>query len=1471
MAASQALPEPMNSQPHHSKVKVSITLADPTFVAGTHVAGKLEMECRADKGLGIGIMMVELFAIQELSSRDHSATSTFLHSRRLFQGPTLPPSNAVQAHPMPGDPPLPQHYYHARRGHSTFLFRIPIPPTSPSSISFGPGLAKVRYELRASVGVFWKNERRLVVDKRPIDVVEAYPYEEIMGKIPEAIVVGENGKLWMQGKIVGSVIVAGESAYLELQVKNHSGKKNTGLTLTLSRTLYLPGSSTGQNRGTPVHISDTLITVPFRGAEYIIPPGAEGVANLVFDVPKHARGVRGGTLDGEELEGGHGLRHSDSLFEIRCKVEVKLTMGMGSKDIILDVPVEVVHPRALPPPQEAPGPFSQQYTPSEPMANPAPYPDYNPYYAARPISPSPLPMAYIDPIHNQIWLPPPPIPPQSPLGYPYLSQSPATHEHYQPVQLFGAPQAYYASPTLVPPQQTLLPPLNGAIGHGGYPPRPSSAGPIVTSSQAHPTEISGLPAPLQPASLLPLPQLSHQSQGPPSLQNMEPQAGKGERAFRVTQHLRMSSRNRSVSPQSHRYPLAVPPMATLNESHVQDSLNSAAPAGASAPFNGGELSPTNILSPPLLLPNDAGISPSSPEDQIVHSPRPQLTPKHSFTRDPVLGDTVKSERVEELEKMADAVGRKSRDLSCDLPKGVDLLSITATKAKEEKDDLNMNKTLPGPPVPSGKLLTPLPGRARADLYFASDNNDTAVPETTPLPSDQTPPTPALLAVLPSRHRAEKNELQTESGLDALERRLLAEVGTRKMDIRHIAKDQRPDVRNVLPIDTSVSPLRTASILIPQKSPEPLHDSAISSLTLAGGLAGDESDGEFDGRTHRAGRSGGGSSDGRGEARGGLHMHMRERARAGTPTRDMEEEREHKEGEKGKERKTSGKKKDRTSNKSAAKGRVAAWLGGIHPDVPPQEQIIPPSPSVLRNPHSPFELEDDESSSPPNPLGSEDPWAAPLPEPEPEVTKDTTAPNPRSSGFVPIATLKRNTIHPPPLLLRDTSVSEEARRVQDIWSSSPPAVYDFRGPKTPLAITPIAPPLSIRTDRRVSPPSAKPTPTMPAVKPNMPLSYSAAARSKPKTPEPPKVRATSPLPPPLPPPKAPVASPPRNGVHSIYPPRQPPSLPPKPSFASPPRGRTQISYPPQKPVDVEVKYDIRSARGGRGGKVTAVANLWSSGAINSNANGKGKEIPKPANGVEDTKTSAPLPAKPLRTERKLFSAAVMTPAPPLPKRVPNTSDNATSKPPKDAQKRPDARAVFASPSRPIPASSSRSSPGPKKSVSSNALSTPTSGGPSGLNLSRKSSEALVQKRPATALAKPFALSKPTPTTNLSTSNSSEQPLQSKVAPGFAARALKPVIKASSDPAVVSSSHAVPTLSTTASLARPQISGPQKSAQGNGRPVKLPAVFSTPSTGSLVGTPSEVPRPASPSKPVDLVFGQARLKDLIKKYQGQVQKT
>ena len=57
-------PEPMNAMPRHSKAKVSLFFSESVFVAGDELTGKLELECKAERGLGISDIKVELFAIQ---------------------------------------------------------------------------------------------------------------------------------------------------------------------------------------------------------------------------------------------------------------------------------------------------------------------------------------------------------------------------------------------------------------------------------------------------------------------------------------------------------------------------------------------------------------------------------------------------------------------------------------------------------------------------------------------------------------------------------------------------------------------------------------------------------------------------------------------------------------------------------------------------------------------------------------------------------------------------------------------------------------------------------------------------------------------------------------------------------------------------------------------------------------------------------------------------------------------------------------------------------------------------------------------------------------------------------------------------------------------------------------------------------------------------------------------------------------
>ena len=107
---------------------------------------------------------------------------------------------------------------------TTFLFRFPLPPSCPSSINFGSGLATVRYEVRATVGVAYKGENKLVFDKKHVDVVEAFE-SDFSRPDPEAMVVGESGKIWIQAKLLGGIVVAGQPACVELTVKNHSLKK----------------------------------------------------------------------------------------------------------------------------------------------------------------------------------------------------------------------------------------------------------------------------------------------------------------------------------------------------------------------------------------------------------------------------------------------------------------------------------------------------------------------------------------------------------------------------------------------------------------------------------------------------------------------------------------------------------------------------------------------------------------------------------------------------------------------------------------------------------------------------------------------------------------------------------------------------------------------------------------------------------------------------------------------------------------------------------------------------------------------------------------------------------------------------------------------------------------------------------------------------------------------------------------------
>lgn len=556
----------------------------------------------------------------------------------------------------------------------------------------------------------------------------------------------------------------------------------------------------------------------------------------------------------------------------------------------------------------------------------------------------------------------------------------------------------------------------------------------------------------------------------------------------------------------------------------------------------------------------------------VASPRPMPSPKQTYATDPFTKLTFsKSERVEALERIAAATDDANRDMSTSVP------------------DLSpgRDKTLPKPPVPSTKHYPPSPPTATLEDVFSP---------LTDADPDATPPTPTLAAfVSPKASRAALGHI---GGLDALEARLLAEVGTRKVE----QDTSRPDVRSVLPI----------SIPRPDVVVDPAIDSAISSLSLPG-LGADEGTLRLEKESHSAEPS----------ERGRVRTHDAETAIANNDRpRSKEPEARERKKKSGQKAHSDGiKEKEQHRLRKAAQGRVAAWLGGLDPEVP--------SPVVS---------------------SSEGPSAA----------------------------------------VDQTSTMVDAIVV-------------------PTSVTPPdpQPPLQVQSTKEAAPSAPQNEPVDLGEKATYPVE-SIDAKPNPRS----------------------------SGFMPIRP--EEPQASDLTSVNGAPGARKKLVWP-QRIADPEVRYDVRSARGGRGGKVTQVAAIWAS-----------------------QQSSTPQPSTPVPKAK-----------PPPPKKLTHWSK---------------------APVSPSPLSQSSSANKDKPSTTA-----PSSASPGDLSARRAK-----------------------------------------------------MVKSSSVPAVVSSSLATPMLSSTASLARP-------SPKVSPKPATLPPTIEE--NISDVNTPDMKSLPKK-----ELAFGQARLRELIKKYQG-----
>ncbi|KAF9519674.1 hypothetical protein BS47DRAFT_1387948 [Hydnum rufescens UP504] len=584
----------MNETSYHPKLHVSITLGTKVFVAGEDAYGKVELSCNSES-IGLRAIRVVLTGVQQLTSKYHAATSTFIETPRIFQDIGLPPSNAVITHSTNADLDLPPDYYPARKGQTTFFFRFPLPASSPSAITFGNGLARVTYKVKAGVEVFWNGERRLVVDSREIDVVEALDEETPMTDLGHAV-VGDGGRIWAHARIMGGVCISGRAACCI-----------SGVTLNLSRKLHIERPPTDI---TGIEISDSLLSIPFRGPAYTVQAFSEGVANLVFTIPRNTRGVKAGLRENAE---GNPNVVKKSLFDIQCNLIVRLGTGFTTPGLEIPVPMRIYHPSAIPPALQPP---------DSPVSADA---------GDRPYSPLVTPARSVQ---ERAFAAPP-----SPQFVPHLL-SPRPHDEQVnlPISAYSPTQA--SQPSNGYDQGSVFPQMFPE-SQAHYPIRALSADPYTSQPPAHHV-VHLLPPRFVSPGVLHVPSPADQVR-----RGLDDSGEPGDRATRISQHLRLSSRHRSVSPPRSQYVI---------RSRSPTAFNVDVSVGHSDAYGNHNSNNTITAEQPPPVPTSPLLSP-------ILSPRPIHSPNHTFSSDNLDSSSNpggRSPRVEELERLvSESTGKTS--------------------------------------------------------------------------------------------------------------------------------------------------------------------------------------------------------------------------------------------------------------------------------------------------------------------------------------------------------------------------------------------------------------------------------------------------------------------------------------------------------------------------------------------------------------------------------------------------------------------------------------------------------------------------------------------------------------------------------------------------------------------------------------------------------------------------------------------
>ncbi|CAH1756797.1 9290_t:CDS:10 [Entrophospora sp. SA101] len=277
-----------------SKLKIHVLLDSTVYTAGTNLSGRLVVSSLSSRSLKLGEISVELTAYEELTTREYTASQSFLSSRLVFQSSTLPPSNAVYG-------PKEDGFWTAKKGKTTFPFAFKIPIDAPSCVTYGNN-ACLKYIVTGVVQYKVNNKEDSTFKSKEAFVVEAWDINNPIYKQPvegmnmRQLWLGGSGAIMLEARLVETFFQSGANISVQIRVKNETKRRVQGIKVAITHKLHILANKTKKELDDVKVVGETVKEEWYKNKDFLFDCGEDRITTVHIDVPKNVRTIRNTAL-----------------------------------------------------------------------------------------------------------------------------------------------------------------------------------------------------------------------------------------------------------------------------------------------------------------------------------------------------------------------------------------------------------------------------------------------------------------------------------------------------------------------------------------------------------------------------------------------------------------------------------------------------------------------------------------------------------------------------------------------------------------------------------------------------------------------------------------------------------------------------------------------------------------------------------------------------------------------------------------------------------------------------------------------------------------------------------------------------------------------------------------------------------------------------------------------------------------------